>query len=630
MSPIKNELKHLEQNSNEPLEKKSNENLSEKKLEPVNGIIPPLDAIYNPYIKAIKKSNDYAINESGNLCGFDSKGNAFELCNFVARPTKEITRDDGQEVEKKLCIEGVLSSGKPLAAIELPITEFASMNWVLTKWGVQASIKAGNNKKDMCRDAIQSMAQNIEKKLIYTHLGFRKLEEGRWVYLYSGGCIGAEDISVEIEKALSRYTLPKQVTDLKKAVIASLSLIQIASKEVTTPLLAYTYLTPLLEAFRIAGIEPNFIIWLVGISGSRKTTLALLYLCHFGNFNTKTPPASFKDTANNIERKAFATKDSLLLVDDFHPESNKLDASRMEQTAQKILRMYGDRIGRGRLTSTIQFQKAYPPRGNAIVTGEDIPKGQSSVARFMGLELLKGDINIEKLTECQENSNLLGEAMFGYIKWLIPQMDELPKNLSKIFKNLRNKYQQVSAHGRLAEMAAWLYIGYRMMLQYMNHVQAISKEEIGSMSSEFDGILVELIKKQNSLLKQEQPADIFINALSELFATGKAYVENIDKSYDDFNLGNMSGEKIGYRDENYYYLYPETAYNTVSKFLSRRNEILPVKEKMLWRHLDEANLIYVEKESDGRVHRCPKKNIPNSGKGYRPRMLHLRRDAIDK
>lgn len=353
-------------------------------------------------------------------------------------------------------------------------------------------------------------------------------------------------------------------------------------------------------------------------------------MCHFGNFNTKTPPASFKDTVNNIERKAFATKDSLLLIDDYHPESNRVDSAKMEQTAQKILRMYGDRIGKGRLTSTIQFQKDYPPRGNAIVTGEDIPKGQSSIARFMSLELFKDDVNLEKLTECQNNSYLLAEAMVGYIEWLIPQMDELPEMLPDIFKNLRNKYQQISTHGRLGEMAAWLYIGYRMMLQYMNYVQAISKEDVASMSNQFDGILVELITKQNSLLNQEQPADIFIRALSELLATDKVSVENIDKSHNNFNLGSMNGEKIGYRDETYYYLHPETTYNIVSQFLSKRGEILPVKERMLWRHLDEAGLILVEVESDGRLHRTLKKSIPNNGKECRPRLLHLRRDAIDK
>lgn len=601
------------------------EKLNEKNSKKTNGLSPPENPIYEPYIKAIENSYYYAVNKKGSTCGFDAKGYSSEIANFVARPVLEITKDDGNEVEKTLRIEGILSGGEVLPQIDIPISDFQSMNWVLSKWGVRPIIRAGSNKKDLLRDAIQSMGLNIKKKRIYTHLGFRKIDN-KWVYLHSGGCIGEENVDVDIEKALSKYALPKEIKDIKKAARASLALINIAPKSVTISLLALVYLTPLLECFRIVGIEPNFILWLMGISGSRKTTLALLYLSHFGNFNTKTPPASFKDTANNIERKAFTTKDSLLLIDDYHPESNRMDASKMEQTAQKVLRMYGDRIGRGRLTSTIQFQKTYEPRGNAIVTGEDIPKGQSSIARFWGAEVLNGDVNLEKLTECQNDSELLAEAMVGYIQWLIPQMEELPKQLLESFKALRDKYQKVAMHGRFGEMASWLYIGYGMMLKYMKSIEVINDEDIVKMLDEFDEIILELINKQNSLLKQEKPAEIFTRVLSELFATSRVCVEDINRNYNQLNFEGMVGAKIGYRDENYYYLYPETVYNEVSKFLSSRGEILPVKEKTLWKHLDEGKLIHVEIESDGRVHRCIKKNIPNKG---RPRLLHLRRDAID-
>lgn len=77
----------------------------------------------------------------------------------------------------------------------------------------------------------------------------------------------------------------------------------------------------------------------------------------------------------------------------------------MLQTAQKILRMYGDRVGRGRLTSTIKFRESFPPRGQAVVTGEDVPVGQSSVARFWNRSF-KNDVNLHNLTEAQENSDL--------------------------------------------------------------------------------------------------------------------------------------------------------------------------------------------------------------------------------
>lgn len=57
---------------------------------------------------------------------------------------------------------------------------------------------------------------------------------------------------------------------------------------------------------------------------------------------------------------------------------------KMESTAERILRMWGDRIGRRRLNSKIELQKTYYPRGMVLVTGEDLPSGQSSNARLVG------------------------------------------------------------------------------------------------------------------------------------------------------------------------------------------------------------------------------------------------------
>ena len=137
----------------------------------------------------------------------------------------------------------------------------------------------------------------------------------------------------------------------------SFQLLKLAPYHITIPLLSLVYLSVLVEAFRRVNIEPNFVVWLHGTTGSRKTTIGQLFLSHFGQFSSKTPPASFKDTANNIERKAFSTKDTLLLIDDYHPEASRYEATKMATNAQRVLRMYGDRIGRGRLKATTEYQK---------------------------------------------------------------------------------------------------------------------------------------------------------------------------------------------------------------------------------------------------------------------------------
>lgn len=593
-------------------------------------ILPPTDITYAPYVQALEKVPEYDIDESGSLCGYDRKGNPFAIANFVARPVMEVVRDDGTGEDRTFRIEGLLYGGRPLKPVDITATEFFSMNWVLTGWGISATIHAGQGKKDQLRAAIQCMGQDVERLTIFTHLGFRKLPEGRWVYLHAAGCLGADGVVVETDKALNRYRLPDRIRDPVAAVKASLKFLELAPHRVMIPLLALVYLSPLTEAFRQCGMEPNFVVWLYGGTGTRKTSLSLALLSHFGDFATKTPPASFKDTANAIEKHAFDTKDTLLLIDDYHPESSKSAADKMAQTAQRILRMYGDRVARGRLKSTLEFQKSFTPRGMALVTGEDLPQGQSSVARFFGVELLKDDVALKVLTWAQENAKLLSEAMTGYIRWLLPQMDQLPQVFANEFQEARGIFQSETVHGRIGEAAAWLLIAYDLMLTYFIETGAIDQKEGESMFEEGQTVLKSLVHRQGALVRDEKPADIFLRSLNELLTSGKVRVNSLKASTTDDLF--QTGSFIGWQDSTYYYLLPEATYNAVSRFLSARGQRLPVLERTLWKNLDESGAIYTETSSDGRVQRCPKKTIPKregQKEPERPRLLHLKKSALE-
>lgn len=489
--------------------------------------LPPTDPAYAPYVAALIESTDYAIDERGNLLTFDRKGNPCKIGNCVARPTKEVIRDDGVTQERTFRIEGVLVGGKKLASVDVSATEFKRMGWVAEAWGIGPAIKPGFGAQNLCRDAIQNMGTDVGEHYIYTHMGWRKLSNGKWCFLHAGGSIGADNIAVELERSLEKYRLDKAVEDLKKAAQASLRLLMVAPLEVTIPLMALVYLCALCEALREAGIEPTFVLWLFGGTGTRKTSLGMLFLSHFGNFGTKSPPASFKDTANALERKAFAAKDTLLLIDDFHPQASSYESQKMAQIAQRVLRMFGDRIGRGRLTSSIQFQKEFPPRGMALVTGEDLPNGESSVARFLGVELLQGAIDLKALTKAQNEAPLLSEAMKGYIEWLLPQMNELPEKLHAEFLDKRADFQQKAAHGRSGEAAAWLHISFNMMLKYMQYANVCTDIIADELLDNAEKVFAHLIGDQNALVAQERPADIFIEVLQELFVTNKIRVDKL-------------------------------------------------------------------------------------------------------
>ena len=94
---------------------------------------------------------------------------------------------------------------------------------------------------------------------------------------------------------------------------------------------------------------PKFVLYLIGRTGTRKSTLAALFLSFFGRFSGTDLPLSFSDTLNSILASIYTLKDVLTCIDDFHPGTRRGEQKDTD-TAQGIDRAYGDRVGKGRLT----------------------------------------------------------------------------------------------------------------------------------------------------------------------------------------------------------------------------------------------------------------------------------------
>ncbi|THF72485.1 bifunctional DNA primase/polymerase [Cohnella fermenti] len=460
-----------------------------------------------------------AYNKNGEVSGFNAVGN------FIAIPLRNVEVDNGVDVYRELELEGVLlRDGRRLRSLTVRQDEFPEMKWI-SQWGIDANLEPGAISKDKMRHAIQQLAFHAGSTRVYGHLGFRQID-GHWRYLHAGGCLGEPEVTVEVDRRLSRYALPEEADDLKAAVRHSLSLLEVATPDVTTLLLALVYLAPLCEALRTSGIEPSFVVWLYGQTGTRKSTLAALFLSHFGRFSPKGAPASFKDTANSLERRGFDTKDSVLWIDDFHPSSNPVEARKMEQIAQSLLRSYGDRVGRGRMRADASLRPDYPPRGLVIATGEMLPDGHSSNARMQSAEVRTGSVDLDKLTAAQGEQHLLGQAMTGYVRRIGERMSD-PDFLSRLahtFEARRALAQPTQTHGRLAEATAWLYLGLESMLEFAVEVGAATAEELRERLDKGWQTLLSLSNEQSEQVDGSRPARQFLSIVAGMLQSGSLSV----------------------------------------------------------------------------------------------------------
>ena len=517
-----------------------------------------------------------------------------KVCNFVPRIVSEKTVDDGAVTEKTLVLSGIHADGSTLPPVEVNGADLSSFNWLLDKWGAKCIIEVGPRCREYLRYYIQTTADSADRLTEYHVTGWKKID-GEWHYLLPGD----DSLNVTLKGKLQHYCgeqgfMPEDLIDAY-----DLFEKPPAPSRVIQPLVAFTFLTPLNEFMRQAGCMPKFALFLTGRTGTRKSTIAALILSFFGRFTSTDLPMSFRDTANSIIANSFSLKDVLTCIDDFYPSDNA-EMKKLNATAQTVMRAYGDRTGRARLRSDSTLMESRPPQGNAIITGELSPDiGESGTARYFALELKEGDVDLSRLTLCQNDAEngAYRRTMTAYTQWLKQSFlsdgdctSEFVAVLSKLYREYRTDYihHNLTCHGRLPETVASFMVGMRFFLQFLKEIGVIKQEEQDFDLDEFRKLLYALADIQSEKVEQDKPAHVFIRKLWSLIEGGKVLIteRNRPKEFDPFPPG-----YIGCQDGDYYYLNKELAHSAVKKLCTEQGESFPLSAKALVKALAEEGLI---------------------------------------
>ena len=498
------------------------------------------------------------------------------LANGAILGLRHIKRDDGATVESTIVLR-VFYNGDRSEDVEIP-EKFLDAKLFTEYLPLGYRPAVGKNSKAYIIDSIRVQDPKMDQQTIYQHTGWRVVDE-KPLFLHAAGAIGDKSVSVSLDGRLSKFRFSEKRHEDRYDILTKY--MSITPRRVSYPLLSVAALSPLNEFFRKAGCEPSFLLFLLGRSGTKKSTLAALTLSFFGNFDNKSLPSSFKDTGNSLEKFGFLLKDVLTVIDDYHPAMNRTYTSRLEQTAQEVCRMYGDRTGRNRMNADGTLRVNYPPRGNALLTGEDIPSvGESGEARLMTVEILPEDVDMQVLTEVQRGSDRLNECMCEYIEWLADSYESLPSALKRRFYELRDEAQN-GGHGRIAEAIAYMQVSMEVWTLFLKSRGQLTEDEMKEMRNDAWENFKSLAEKQNRIMYDDKPSTLFITALKEMLATKRVRLIDLSKE----NPAYASKDCVGWRDENYAYLLGDTAYTEVCKFYRDQDKSFPVSKKQLLKHL---------------------------------------------
>lgn len=586
------------------------------------------------------------------------------LCNFTCQIVEEIISDNGLTDSSYLRIEGERADGVPLPLIDVPSKNFYSTlhNWPNEAWGTIPFIYPGNAKRDNLRAAIHLYSQkdgNIPRRTIYAYTGWKKLNDA-WHYLTGSGAITADGLNETIQVDLgtshmSCYLLPAPLAseELKQAAIEALALLDLcpSKKHIGVTLLAALARAALGECLCI-----DFMIWLHGPTGSKKSSIAALTLAGFGDFTARSFPANWSDTINNIDHKSFQVKDSVFCVDDFKPSTSVIEANKMHAAAERFIRGTGNQQGRGRLDGDCKAKPAPYNRSLTIGTGEDLPRGQSILGRMLILELAKDDVDNAILTRLQRAAaaQKFSGLMAAYLQWLAPQMDKLKHDFPKKVEQTRNAVIAdgfCTSHPRAPENFANLIAGLDVFVDFLQAQAGLSSEQCCVIQAEAESELRQLFDEQIEYLKDQDEVERFLQLTRAALSSGCCHIayslnqgpppsrpygwgwrsDAVDAS--GVPIQKPMGDCIGWFFEgtddtlSEVWLQQETVYKIIQQFSRSSGETFLLSAATLWRRLHEKKLILKTVTVKGR--KRPRLTVSRDIAGCSKRIMVLNAKLIE-
>lgn len=563
-----------------------------------------------------KKGSDYYIATPGSLYKAYEKQDGTEAtilkANGCAIVNAIVDIDDGIESRKDVELQ-VFANGKDKGIYTFPIEKINNGKFI-DNMPLEFRVKDnGSGIKDFIK--WQAGKERFEHKKIYAHTGWINYH-GENVFLHGGGAIGAENVKVNLDPRLSKYSMSMNKDEDRYLTFQRW--FEILPRSAIYPLTAFIFLTPMLELFRQENNEPSFMLYFQCHTGLNKSTIGALALSFFGNFSRDSLPFSSKDSYFAIEKKAMVLNDVPILIDDMFPSDIKGEKQRIQILLQRVLRLFGDRGQSDRGTSSGDLRLTHPPMCNPIVTAEDkVEVGESGVARYFKITWEKENINLDAITEIQNNIPHLSQIMTDYIEWIIPRFEPLKKQIKEDFLKYRKDMQALGGHARVGENAAFLQVGFETMNKFLVDTELLSEPDADRINSECKKILLQLSIEQIKTVSSSNPAVQFIADFIVMERSGRITFRDVKR------LGNIEGVDInkygsrafvGFKDEDYYYFYADSMYSNLLNYYRESGRDYPITKGKMLSLLNKEGIIKSFTNKNGKQSNTHNKRIPGMDK----------------
>lgn len=371
---------------------------------------------------------------------------------------------------------------------------------------------------------------------------------------------------------------------------------------------AFSLMGVLYRLFKAAGLTPHFTLFLYGITGSMKTTIAKIFFVQMCESKYRESVRRIDaDTAVSLERAVVSSGyDTITLIDDFSPAKTNTKKREMSDKLEMIIRMVGDGSSRSRSNMKLEDKRGEGVQGMVALTGELMGKGLSSNLRCLYCKMDKGLVNVESITWFQDNP-------YAYTTLISAFADYVGMNyhciVDYIHENITTKRQETSrilTERRLVDCAVILCLAVRILKDFLVKYCLMSEDIAEAHVKRLEAGIMKCTVSSQMMSTEESPGVIFIQALAALMRVRQILV-NTEKIM-------ISGDTTfdGFEDDSFYYFNPESIHKKIVAFLGGINRYFPYEPKEIQAILADERIIQTAPNGSGKRTFCVRIKIGES------------------
>ena len=394
----------------------------------------------------------------------------------------------------------------------------------------------------------------------------------------------------DTNNCLSNFCLASQFNFTPQELVEwAIGVLSIGPMEVMLPLLIHAHLGYTLKLYEDAGYNEQYILTLIGASGSKKTSLARVLFCLFGEVMV-----NFMSTDRAIELDLMKRQDSTLLLDDLSSGSDKFLAGKFE----KILRQLGDSIGRKRSINGGMEQDVVRTRCAVLLTAEtDIDAlSKSSKLRTLAVNIGINTLDSAALYRYQQDEIMAHSAgqWSKLEQYMTLYVQFLEGNYSQIVQNLAiarsEPVPREFSFSRQATIFRMMSSQAKLMTDFWRIYFPVTDAEVSAMYSDFVSVLMYLIG-QNELRGQKvEPYILFLQAIKYGLSCEPIVAQ--DKA--SFVIGNFIGLWSGLN----LMLRSDLSFDYVLKYYGRQGQMFPESLQGVLNKFYDLGLLEVYEQKD--------------------------------